>query len=182
MKGKRVAAFGGPHPRRSLTGEGDMLATEARLVADHAAGAALALQAVTHGDARWFALNRKVKLPAAAGGASSGHVRSVGCTSKRCTMGSEKRARFPLGRKAGSKSRSAAVSCRTEVCYPFGRKHGRYWAVKRREFISLLFVGITSTFIRLTHRLSPRSLTSNGRGLFLTMHRRRDGANKRLCD
>jgi hypothetical protein len=28
---------------------------------------------VAHGDARWFALNRKVKLPAAAGGASGGH-------------------------------------------------------------------------------------------------------------
>jgi len=24
------------------------------------------------------------------------------------------------------------------VCYPFGRKHGRHWVVKRREFISLL--------------------------------------------
>ena len=32
----------------------------------------------------------------------------------------------------------AAVSCLTEVCYPFGRKHGRYWSVKRREFITLL--------------------------------------------
>jgi putative tryptophan/tyrosine transport system substrate-binding protein len=32
----------------------------------------------------------------------------------------------------------AAVSCRSEVGYPFGRKHGRYWAVKRREFITLL--------------------------------------------
>src|SRR5262249_24598235 len=31
----------------------------------------------------------------------------------------------------------AAVSCRSEVCYPFGRKHGRYW-VKRRDFITLL--------------------------------------------
>jgi putative ABC transport system substrate-binding protein len=28
--------------------------------------------------------------------------------------------------------------CRTEVCYPFGRKHGRGRAVKRREFITLL--------------------------------------------
>jgi hypothetical protein len=72
MKGQRVAAFGCPHPRRSLSGEGDLLAAEARLVADHGAGAALALQAVAHGDARWFTLNRKVKLPAAAGGAS-GH-------------------------------------------------------------------------------------------------------------
>jgi hypothetical protein len=28
---------------------------------------------VAHGDARWLALDRKVKLPAAAGGASGGH-------------------------------------------------------------------------------------------------------------
>jgi hypothetical protein len=69
MKGQSVAAFGCPHPRRSLTGNGDLLAGETRLVADHGAGATLALQAVAHGNARWFALNRKVKLPAAAGGA-----------------------------------------------------------------------------------------------------------------
>jgi hypothetical protein len=72
MKGDRVAAFGRPHPRRSLSDDGDLLAGKTRLVADHGAGAALALQAVAHGNARWFALNRKVKLPAAAGGAS-GH-------------------------------------------------------------------------------------------------------------
>ena len=70
MKGQRVAAFGWPYPGRSLTGEGDLLAAEARLVADYGARAALALQAVAHGDARWFALNRKVKLPAGTGGAS----------------------------------------------------------------------------------------------------------------
>ena len=29
-------------------------------------------------------------------------------------------------------------ACRAEVCYPFGRKHGRHRAVKRREFITLL--------------------------------------------
>jgi len=73
MKGQRVATFGSLHPRRSLTGEGDLLAAEASLVADHGAGAALAFQAVAHGDARWFALNRKVKLPAAAGSTSDGH-------------------------------------------------------------------------------------------------------------
>src|SRR5262249_24529422 len=73
MKGQRVPAFGRPHPRRRLTGEGDLLAAEARLVADRGASAALALQAVAHGDARWFALNRKMKLPATAGGASGGH-------------------------------------------------------------------------------------------------------------
>src|SRR5262252_7792352 len=33
---------------------------------------------------------------------------------------------------------SAAVSCRTEVCYPVCRKHGRHQAVKRRDFITLL--------------------------------------------
>jgi hypothetical protein len=54
-------------------GEFWSLAAEARLVADHGTGAALALQAVAHGDARWFTLNRKVKLPAAAGRASGDH-------------------------------------------------------------------------------------------------------------
>src|SRR5215813_9216729 len=28
--------------------------------------------------------------------------------------------------------------CHAEVCYPFGRTHGRHRAVKRREFISLI--------------------------------------------
>jgi hypothetical protein len=51
MKGQRVAAFSCPHPRCCLTGKGDLLAAKARLVADHGAGAALALQAVTHRDA-----------------------------------------------------------------------------------------------------------------------------------
>jgi len=46
---------------------------------------------------RWFALNRKVKLPATAGGAS-GHGSApwrVGWTSKRCTMGSGIALAFP---------------------------------------------------------------------------------------
>src|SRR5262249_11711529 len=34
--------------------------------------------------------------------------------------------------------RMDAAVCRAEVCYPFGRKHGRHRAVKRREFITLL--------------------------------------------
>src|SRR6516165_5064942 len=34
--------------------------------------------------------------------------------------------------------RMDAAVCRAEMCYPFGRKHGRHWAVKRREFITLL--------------------------------------------
>src|SRR5262249_20175326 len=103
IKGQRVATFGCPHPRRRPTGEGDLLAAEARLVADRGASAALALQAVAHRDARWLALNRKVKLPATAGGVSGGHEpapwlsiwRSVGWTSKRCTMASG------IGRCAG---------------------------------------------------------------------------------
>src|SRR5262245_36349002 len=33
----------------------------------------------------------------------------------------------PLRSSAGLKSRSAPVSCRTEVCYLFGRKHERCW-------------------------------------------------------
>src|SRR6516162_2645606 len=39
---------------------------------------------------------------------------------------------------AGLKCCGAAVSCRTEVCYPVCRKHGRHQAVKRRAFITLL--------------------------------------------
>ena len=93
MIGHRVAALGCPLPLRRFTGEGDLLAAEARLVAAHRPSTALALQAVAHSDARWFALNREVKLPAAAGGASGhwvglhGHRRgrSVGWSSKRCT-------------------------------------------------------------------------------------------------
>jgi dihydrodipicolinate synthase/N-acetylneuraminate lyase len=31
-----------------------------------------------------------------------------------------------------------AAVCRAEVCYPFGREHGRHRAVKRRDFIALI--------------------------------------------
>src|SRR5262245_12396670 len=34
--------------------------------------------------------------------------------------------------------RMDAAVCRAEVCYPFGRKHGRHRAVKRRDFILAL--------------------------------------------
>src|SRR5262245_25627162 len=40
--------------------------------------------------------------------------------------------------QSGAKSSSAAVSSRSEACYHSGRKHGRSWAVKRRDFITLL--------------------------------------------
>src|SRR5262249_58797022 len=34
--------------------------------------------------------------------------------------------------------RMDAAVCRAEVCYPFGRYHGRHRVVKRRDFITLL--------------------------------------------
>src|SRR6516164_10958876 len=34
--------------------------------------------------------------------------------------------------------RMEAAVCRADVCYPFGREHGRHRAVRRREFITLL--------------------------------------------
>src|SRR5215469_14160988 len=34
--------------------------------------------------------------------------------------------------------RMDAAVCRAEMCYPFCRKYGRHWAMKRREFIALL--------------------------------------------
>ena len=73
MKGQCVATFGSPRPSRSLTRKGDLIDLKTRLIADHGACAALALQAVAHRDARWFTLNRKLKLPATAGGVSGGH-------------------------------------------------------------------------------------------------------------
>jgi hypothetical protein len=73
MKGHRVATVSCPRPIRGPTGGGDLLAAEKRSVTDHAASTALALQAIAHGDARWFAVDSKVKLAAAAGGASGGH-------------------------------------------------------------------------------------------------------------
>jgi hypothetical protein len=68
-----VAAFRCPHPGRGFTGESDLLAAEARLIADHSARAALTCQATAHGDARWFSIDRKVKLSAAAGRVSDRH-------------------------------------------------------------------------------------------------------------
>jgi len=34
--------------------------------------------------------------------------------------------------------RMDAAVCRAEMCHPFGGKHGRHRAMKRREFITLL--------------------------------------------
>src|SRR4029078_577120 len=73
VEGQCVAALGLARPGGGLAGEGDLLAAGARLVAEHGAGAALALQAVAHGDARGLALNREMELDADAGGASGGY-------------------------------------------------------------------------------------------------------------
>src|SRR6516165_9001175 len=73
MKGQHVAALGYSNPRRSFTCDGDLFAGKARLVAEHGAGAPLALEAVAHGDAHGLPFNREVELAAAAGGASGGH-------------------------------------------------------------------------------------------------------------
>src|SRR5262249_35870036 len=40
--------------------------------------------------------------------------------------------------------RMDAAVCRAEVCYPFGPKHGRHRAVKRRDFITL--VGVSAAW------------------------------------
>jgi hypothetical protein len=56
-----------------------MIACKARLVAEHGAGAPLALEAVAHRDAHGFAFNRELELAAATGGASSGHGWLRGC-------------------------------------------------------------------------------------------------------
>jgi hypothetical protein len=86
MKGQPVAAFGYPHPCCGATSEVDLLAAKARLIADHGSSAALALQAVTHRDARWFAFNRQLKLPTTAGGATGGHRSALcGCRYRDCT-------------------------------------------------------------------------------------------------
>jgi len=51
MKGHGVATIRRPRPRLALTGDGNLLTLKARLVAHYSSGAALAGQAVTHGDA-----------------------------------------------------------------------------------------------------------------------------------
>jgi len=73
MKGHHMSAFGYPRPSCSITGEGDLFATEARLVANHGTRAALTRQATTHAYPRWFALDRKVKLSTTTGCVAGGH-------------------------------------------------------------------------------------------------------------
>jgi len=68
MKGHHVPAIGRPPPLRGFAGDGDLVIAVARLIADHGAGPSLARQAVAHSVARGFAVDRKLKLPATAGG------------------------------------------------------------------------------------------------------------------
>ena len=68
MKGHHVPAIGRPPPLRGFAGDGDLVIAVARLIADHGAGPSLARQAVAHSVARGFAFDRKLKLPATAGG------------------------------------------------------------------------------------------------------------------
>ena len=44
----------------------------------------------------------------------------------------------PSGHKASRNPAEQQSPAVAEVCYPRGSKHGRHWAVKRREFITLL--------------------------------------------
>src|SRR5215813_4471572 len=70
---EHVPALGRARPLGDPTGNGGLVPAKPCLIADHSAGATLALQAVAHGDARRLALDGKVELAAAAGGVTGGH-------------------------------------------------------------------------------------------------------------
>ena len=57
--------------------------------------------------------------------------------------------------------RMDAAVCRAEVCYPFGREHGKHRAVRRREFITLLGGAVVSDhgFLGTSTALSQRQWT-----------------------
>lgn len=71
MESDGVAALGRARPCGRLAGEYDLLASEARRVADHDARARLAFQTVAHGEAR-ARLDGRVELNAAAAGSVPG--------------------------------------------------------------------------------------------------------------
>src|SRR5262245_27455021 len=63
-----IAALGRAGPRGGLPGESNLRPAKACLIADHSTGAALAFQAMAHGDAHRFARGADVELTATARG------------------------------------------------------------------------------------------------------------------
>jgi len=70
---KDIAAVGFTLPLGRLPGDGDLLPTKARLIADYGTGTPLTLQAMAHGDATGSALDGEIELAAAAAGVAVGH-------------------------------------------------------------------------------------------------------------
>jgi hypothetical protein len=58
MEGQCISALSRSPPPFSVASERNLLTAEACLVAEYRTGAALAFQAMAHGDACWFAFNR----------------------------------------------------------------------------------------------------------------------------
>ena len=73
VEGQFIATFGVSCPRRRLTSKRDLTAMEACLVAEYCSCATLTFKAVTHRDARWFAVDGKVQLSATACGTARLH-------------------------------------------------------------------------------------------------------------
>src|SRR5689334_9199222 len=71
--GQDVAAFGRAGPFGGFSGKSNLRPAKARLIAEHGPGAALAFQAMAHGDAHGFASGADLELAATAGGVASDH-------------------------------------------------------------------------------------------------------------
>jgi hypothetical protein len=92
VEGEHIATLGRARPGSGLAGDGDLLAVKPRLIADHGTGAALALQAMAHGDARGLTLDGERELAAAAGGLAHAMMAPV----PRCAHYSAKWGRVPI--------------------------------------------------------------------------------------